>query len=546
MPIIAFLALVSASALFGASDDLFNATRIPRIEITIPPEGMQVLRESGGGRRVQGKPEAQATVREGGRIYTNVAVQLKGYTTFRSVDSYPSLTLNFDRHAPKQDFHGLKKLSLNNSMQDATRLHEKLTREVFAAAGVPVPRADFALVTLNGQDFGLYVLAEGFDKRFLARHFDRTDGKLYEGGILRDIDQPLQIKSDVYVTDDPAVEKLIRAAQKPDHAERMRALEAVLDVDRFLTMTAVEAILCHSDSYSMNRNNYRLYHNPQNDKFVFLPHGMDRVLGAHRSSLELNVVPPMLGLVARAVLSTSEGRARYVERAASVFTNHFRPEVLSRHVREMDARILCFKTNAPDPGFDPRLSSGPTNDADNLCERISIRAAHLALQFQDRAALLTPPPVPDFDTNGVASLDRWKVRPRPGHPDTRFTRTTRNGRSLLHLEGGQKEIAVTLHQIFTLPLGNYRVTGTVKAAETNAVPTYVLRNSPSRYAIDQQRLINRESHVKFQIREPRAPDEVELLCHIKVPTDGVWLDVSDVQISRQTDAELTPRSSAAK
>ena len=59
---------------------------------------------------------------------------------------------------------------------------------------MPVPRADHAFVTLNGRELGLYVLVEGFDKEFLKRHFKRADGAFYEGGVLQDIDRPLQVR----------------------------------------------------------------------------------------------------------------------------------------------------------------------------------------------------------------------------------------------------------------------------------------------------------------------------------------------------------------
>src|SRR6185436_16070515 len=135
---------------------------------------------------------------------------------------------------------------------------------------------------------------------------------LYEGGILKDIDQPLQLSPGKNPTNHAAVQRLISASREPDPEKRWRALEAALDMDRFLSMMAMETLLCHSDSYSMNRNNYRLYHDPTTDKLIFMPHGMDRVLGTHRSPLDLSVVPTMLGMVARAVISTPEGRRRHV------------------------------------------------------------------------------------------------------------------------------------------------------------------------------------------------------------------------------------------
>jgi spore coat protein CotH len=92
----------------------------------------------------QTRPEADATVVEGGREYLNVTVRLKGASSFQPISARPSFTLHFDKRVANQRFHGLAKVSLNNSAQDPTRLHEALSRDVFAAAGVPVPRATFS------------------------------------------------------------------------------------------------------------------------------------------------------------------------------------------------------------------------------------------------------------------------------------------------------------------------------------------------------------------------------------------------------------------
>src|SRR5829696_4842165 len=120
----ALASLIAAEALVD-SDDIFRSTNLLRISIEIPAEGMQALRASRTSRTASGKTEAQATVIEAGHTYTNVSVQLKGFSTFQPIDRQPSLTLNFSKNAPKQKFHGLTKLSLNNSLQDPSRLHEK-------------------------------------------------------------------------------------------------------------------------------------------------------------------------------------------------------------------------------------------------------------------------------------------------------------------------------------------------------------------------------------------------------------------------------------
>ena len=126
------------------SDALFTNSAIRHLRIEISREGMNTLRRyhwrSDGDK--SDRVAASATVREGDTVFTNVAIHTKGSSgSFRPIDSKPALTLNFDRWADGQRFHGLQKISLNNSAEDPSYLSEKICREMFARAGIPVPRS---------------------------------------------------------------------------------------------------------------------------------------------------------------------------------------------------------------------------------------------------------------------------------------------------------------------------------------------------------------------------------------------------------------------
>src|SRR5687767_13213041 len=153
--------------------DIFAAGYVGRLTINIPEAGMSTLRRTPRG-------YVTGTVKEGARTYTNVAVHLKGRVgSSRPIDQNPALTLNFGKFAEGQTFHGFKKIHLNNSVQDATYLHEKISRDMFLAAGVPAPRAAHAVVQLNGSRPRLCVLVEGANKQFLKRYFASSKGNLY-------------------------------------------------------------------------------------------------------------------------------------------------------------------------------------------------------------------------------------------------------------------------------------------------------------------------------------------------------------------------------
>ena len=185
--------------------DLFAGRTVLRIAIDIPPDGMRVLSDSSDG---PNRASARARVREGGRVYTNVAIHLKGGAgSFRPIDDDPGFTLNFEKFAPGQSFHGLKKLSLNNAVQDPSFLNDKICRELFNAAGSPTPQAGFTTVRLNGRDLGIHILTEGFNKQFLRHYFTNVSGNLYQTHGNQEITQPLDVNSG----DDPKNDSGLRA-----------------------------------------------------------------------------------------------------------------------------------------------------------------------------------------------------------------------------------------------------------------------------------------------------------------------------------------------
>ena len=110
----------ASSKKLATSDSLFTDQAVPQIRIDASEAALAKLREYQWKFGPQTERESvQVTVREGQTTYTNVALHLKGAAgSFQSVDQKPALTLNFDRFAPGQSFHGLNKLSLNNSVQD--------------------------------------------------------------------------------------------------------------------------------------------------------------------------------------------------------------------------------------------------------------------------------------------------------------------------------------------------------------------------------------------------------------------------------------------
>src|SRR5688572_6147107 len=189
IPNIVWSVLLSASfalAKADRADEFFKSGTIPSLKIEITGTNLSNLRKDN-------RKYVKCTIREGEKVYEDVAIRLKGAAgSFRGLDDRPALTVNFDKFVERQEFHGLQKLHLNNSVQDPSYLTELICGELFVAAGVPAARTTHARVELNGRDLGLYVLKEGFDKVFLKKPDRNPKGNLYDGGFLQEITDNLE------------------------------------------------------------------------------------------------------------------------------------------------------------------------------------------------------------------------------------------------------------------------------------------------------------------------------------------------------------------
>lgn len=279
----------------------------------------------------------KCTLKEGDTELKDVGVHLRGAVgSFRNFDDKPGLTLNADKYVDDQRFRGLDKFHLANSVQDPSYLSELICGDLMRAAGVPAARVGHATLTLNGRKRGVYYLKEGYDKQFLKMHFGSSSGNFYDGGFIREIDQPLQLVSgEGDVANHADLKALWAAVGEKDEKKRFEKLEKLLDLDRFLSYLVVSMIASDWDGYPGKCNNYRVYHDPKTNKITFIPSGMDQMFG----DTNWPITPDWGGGVARELMRTKEGKKRYLARLREVMATVYLPDVLIRRLDEVEAVV---------------------------------------------------------------------------------------------------------------------------------------------------------------------------------------------------------------
>ncbi len=119
-----------------------------------------------------------------GESFRNVAIRAKGNTSLSSVATYGndrySFKIEFDHYDKAMNYYGLDKLCLNNIIQDNTYMKDYLTYRLMHEFGVDSPLCSYVYITVNGQDWGLYLAVEGVEESFLTRNYENEYGELYK------------------------------------------------------------------------------------------------------------------------------------------------------------------------------------------------------------------------------------------------------------------------------------------------------------------------------------------------------------------------------
>jgi spore coat protein H len=511
--LIASALLLSRGAAPEPGADIF-ATNAPvlRLQIEITSENFRSLQ------RDARKP-VPAIVREGATAYSDVFIHVKGAAgSSRPINDKPALTLNFAHKNPSQRFHGLRKIHLNNSVQDPSYSTENIVGQMFRDAGVPTPRATNARLKLNNRDLGFYVLKEGWTKEFLAMNFKSAKGNLYDGGFCAEITDHLEKDSGDDRKDQPDLDKLAMVSRIEDRAKRWTELQKVLDTDRFLTYMAIETLTWDWDGYMMKHNNYRVYHDPTTDKMLILPHGLDQMFEQPFGSI---FHPDFGGLVAGAVMGTSEGSRLYRERVKQMFTNVYRLEIITNRFE------FLVKRNREAVA---ELGNGALRDYNNSVAVVRHRIHERWRGVKDQ---IENEPAPIRFDKGPIAIKPWHPQNEMGN--ARLTRTEVEGKPVVQISNSGQSSASWRSKIM-LEDGRYRFTAVARSA--GLVPFRDDKGEGAGIRISganaRRNKITGNSgwtQLTFDFEVPGG-NEVTLVCESRASRGDVWFDLDSLKLEK--------------
>jgi hypothetical protein len=161
-----------------------------------------------------------------------------------------SLKIDFDDRVPEEEWHGHRKLSLENG-QGGSLIAEGIAWQLMQRAGVIAGSASWVRLHVNGAPAGVFLRVEQIDKSYLRHHLDEDEGFLYK-----------QTRRE---TREGEEDPFAAALCYPPFGDGCPApagypgLGARVDIRQLFTMAAVDAFASNWDSLFGLGNNYFWY-----------------------------------------------------------------------------------------------------------------------------------------------------------------------------------------------------------------------------------------------------------------------------------------------
>ena len=244
---------------------LFDNTKVSDIKIDLSDEDWQDMLSN-----PLKEEYHKADITINGETFYNVGIRTKGNTSLSQVASSDSerysFKVKFDKYVKGQSYYGLDMLNLNNIYADATYLKEYLSYDLFKIMGVTTPENSFSNITINDNNYGLYLAIEGLQESYLERNYGYDHGNLYKAeGSGTNLKYTGETQSNYSGLKDNAVtsvtdedfQKIIDMIRNLNNGTN---LEKYIDIDSTLRYFAVSTALVNLDSYQSNLfHNYYIY-----------------------------------------------------------------------------------------------------------------------------------------------------------------------------------------------------------------------------------------------------------------------------------------------
>lgn len=256
------------------AQDLYDINNITTIDLAFTQANWDQLLDDLAAQKQEER--LLGTVIVNGVLYDSVGVRYKGNSSYDARNVKNPLNIKLD-YIIDQTYEGYGTLKLANGFKDPTMIREVLSYEM-ARQIMPASQANWAWITINGQDIGLYTSVQDVDKLFVETHFGSRNNAFFKGELIQSGSPTTTAVWDYLGSDSASYSHNYELESDWGWSELIHFLQvfnnepenmvSVLNVDRHLWMLAYDNLMVNLDAPINFGHNFYLY---QDDSGRFNP-----------------------------------------------------------------------------------------------------------------------------------------------------------------------------------------------------------------------------------------------------------------------------------
>jgi len=213
-------------------------------------------------------------------------------------------------------FLGRKAVKLRAMANDPTLVREKVTTELYKAAGIPVQEGTYARLFINDDTYGLYTIMDSLSKKWISSYIHRDtiedigfSYKLYAHiptyPNFKYMGDNYEDYTELYVPDEYEDDAVDPNNESSHYTHIMRfiklfdtwvntpnqpieELSKFFNIELTLRIMVIDTLVLALDNFWLRMSNVALYYNPEKDNYILLPYDFDKTLGGSRGDPMLN------------------------------------------------------------------------------------------------------------------------------------------------------------------------------------------------------------------------------------------------------------------
>lgn len=227
-----------------------------------------------------------------GVTFPDVGIRMRGqFTSWCTFTDKKPFRIKMDEFVAGQSIYGQDSFRLNNAAGDPTFLREALMAEAMREY-VPMARRAFTNLSINGMNWGVYIIEQQKDGRYAKEFFGDDSGNrykaIYPNALTYHNSDPSNYVGRYTHVNGPTADSYLELIVFLDAlnntalgAPLMSAIMPLIDVDAVLWALVGNALFGNMDSYQGNSHNYYMLFDGHQERLYFQTHDLDLSFGTY-------------------------------------------------------------------------------------------------------------------------------------------------------------------------------------------------------------------------------------------------------------------------